>query len=265
MEYPLQVGFHHYSVNKPRFVLPIGRDDDHWLLFALTHGHFRYRIAGIEGTAVPGDVIVCPPGIDVRREALAPLTLHYAGVQPTSGEALLPTPREFGSGGPYRFAVRDTKRHYANLRRIAAVSGRRDAMSALRLCHGLSDLWLQLQEELEDRLQAASAPPDSTMQAVRREIEARAFDDGRLQDIAAGASMSRTVMTKRFKAAYGMTPQQHVNALRLSRAKQLLIHTDYTLDHIAGLCGYDSGSYLSRVFHDAEGARPSEYRRRNRL
>ncbi|QHW31116.1 helix-turn-helix transcriptional regulator [Paenibacillus rhizovicinus] len=265
MDYPLQVGFYHYSVNKSRFVLPIGRDDDHWLLFALAHGHFRYRIGGFDGTAVPGDVLVCPPGTDVRREALAPLALHYAGVRLTSEEAVFPSLHLNGNGGPYRFAIRDTSRHYANLRRIAAVSGRRDGMSALRLCHGLSDLWLQLQEELEDRLQAAAAPPDSAMQAIRREIEARAFEDGRLQDIAAAANMSRTVMTKRFKSAYGMTPQQHVNALRLSRAKQLLIHTDYTLDHIAGLCGYDSGSYLSRIFNSLDGARPSEYRRQNRI
>ncbi|MBM7566012.1 helix-turn-helix transcriptional regulator [Paenibacillus sacheonensis] len=265
MEYPLHVGFYHYSVNKPRFVLPTGRDDDHWLLFALTHGHFRYRIAGIEGTAVPGDVIVCPPGIDVGREALAPLTLHYAGVRLTSEEAALLQPRMSGSGDPFRHAIRDTARHYANLRRIAAVSDKRDGRSALRLCHGLNELWLQLQEELEDRLQKAASPPDPAIQAIRRQIEAGAFEHARLQDLAAASNMNRTVMTKRFKAAYGITPQRHINMLRLNRAKQLLTHTNYTLEHIAGLCGYDSGSYLSRVFQEMEGARPSEYRRQHRL
>jgi AraC-like DNA-binding protein len=39
------------------------------------------------------------------------------------------------------------------------------------------------------------------------------------------------------------------------------VQTEYTLDHIARLCGYENGFYFSRVFTHYSKVNPSQYRK----
>ncbi len=59
--------------------------------------------------------------------------------------------------------------------------------------------------------------------------------------------------------------KEYLTALRLERAKALLTDTDFTMEHVASLCGYDNGYYFSRIFEKTVKLRPSVYRRMYRL
>ena len=72
--------------------------------------------------------------------------------------------------------------------------------------------------------------------------------------------MSPRQFNRRFKAAFGVTPQKYVEHLRIEAAKPLLESTSKSLQRIAADCGFSSGESLRRAFVQHLGIRPSEYR-----
>lgn len=58
-----------------------------------------------------------------------------------------------------------------------------------------------------------------------------------------------------------MPPLQKLTDLRLARARELLLGTDYSLARIAALVGYDSPYSFSRVFRRLMGTSPGAFRR----
>lgn len=72
--------------------------------------------------------------------------------------------------------------------------------------------------------------------------------------------MSPRQFNRRFKAAFGMTPQKYVEHLRVEAAKPLLESTGKSLQRIAIDCGFSSGESLRRAFVRQLGIRPIEYR-----
>lgn len=57
-----------------------------------------------------------------------------------------------------------------------------------------------------------------------------------------------------------MTPLQYLLNIRLTNAKKLLETTDYSINEIALIVGYDNALYFSRLFHKHVGVSPREYR-----
>ncbi len=66
---------------------------------------------------------------------------------------------------------------------------------------------------------------------------------------------------RKFKHYTGMTPLQYLLDIRLSNAKKLLETTDYSINEIASIIGYENALYFSRLFHKHVGVSPKEYRR----
>lgn len=53
-----------------------------------------------------------------------------------------------------------------------------------------------------------------------------------------------------------------LHSIRISRAKELLEDTNYTVMDIAVMVGYSSNSTFTRAFHSIVGMTPKEYRDR---
>jgi len=66
---------------------------------------------------------------------------------------------------------------------------------------------------------------------------------------------------RKFKLCTGITPLQYLLDIRLSIAKDLLETTDYSINEIASLVGYDNALYFSRLFHKHTGLSPRDYRK----
>lgn len=63
----------------------------------------------------------------------------------------------------------------------------------------------------------------------------------------------------------GMTTNEYMTSLRLSRAKKELICTQKSIKQIAYECGFSSAYYFSRCFHQHESISPKEYRQINAM
>lgn len=103
---------------------------------------------------------------------------------------------------------------------------------------------------------------DPLMQQAAGYIHRYLREDIRMQEIAAKLGIMPSELTRRFRLAYGSSPIEYATSLRLEEIKWLLLETTDTLEAIASHCGYESGSYLSRVFRSKTGIPPSVFRRR---
>ena len=70
----------------------------------------------------------------------------------------------------------------------------------------------------------------------------------------------RSHLFRLFKRHLGISPQQYLLNLRLTRAQELLRGTDLSVTEVAFSCGFSDISHFSRSFHQAFGIPPRDCR-----
>lgn len=83
-----------------------------------------------------------------------------------------------------------------------------------------------------------------------------------LEDIAAAGQISKSSCTAIFKDYLQETPVNHLINYRLTRATELLLHTDLTVTEIAYAVGFSGSSYFTEAFRKNFDCTPTEYRRK---
>lgn len=63
-----------------------------------------------------------------------------------------------------------------------------------------------------------------------------------------------------FKDQTGFPPSLYLRYVRISKAKELLTQTNFSIMEIAAMVGYSSNSTLTRAFHSITGMTPKAYR-----
>jgi transcriptional regulator GlxA family with amidase domain len=81
-------------------------------------------------------------------------------------------------------------------------------------------------------------------------------------DIAQLAGISRRQLERLFKQYLGTLPSRYYLELRLKRARQLLLDTNYSIVQVGLMCGFSSGSHFSTAFGALFGNTPREERQR---
>ncbi|RKN85521.1 helix-turn-helix domain-containing protein [Paenibacillus ginsengarvi] len=262
-----QVNLSFYWENKERFLL---YEDVYkmWVLFAVVSGSFYYEIGDEKGSAAFGDIVLCPPDTPFRRVVNAPLTFYYfefiwADTQqlgPQRGEEMLPTGK---------ISILDTNRLAQNYTMMKKWRSWPLSVRIPQYNHFCQDLWLLYCDGLgEGNLPAEKAfdpHSDPLMQEAQRLIQQRAFATLNLKEIASALDITPVQLTKKFNAAFGVTPLRYLTSLRLNKAKTLLLETKMTIEQISECCGYQNGFYLNRVFVKYEHTTPSLYRKTHRI
>lgn len=252
-----------YWHNKKQFLM--ARDTDEcWTMIAVERGRFVYRVGDAEeGEAGFGDIVVCPPGVVFGRRTCSPLSFHF--VKFTWEIESGPEDQDRLGG---RWTVNDADRLLSTYRYLKEIgSGFRQEPAFGRMKHMLEDL-LRLMElarsQAAAEAQLEEAVPGPDMQEARRWLLAHAFGRLEMRELSNALGISPVQLTRRYRAAYRMTPTEFVTGLRLGRACRLLAETAQPLDRIAQQCGYENGFYLSRVFTAKLGMTPSAHRKLHR-
>ncbi|TDW95829.1 AraC family transcriptional regulator [Dinghuibacter silviterrae] len=81
-----------------------------------------------------------------------------------------------------------------------------------------------------------------------------------LDVLAVEASLSKYHFLRLFRQAYGVSPHQYMQQLRMEKAKVLLSRTQIPVADLAGLLGYKDGPSFSRLFFQRMGIYPTQYR-----
>lgn len=101
----------------------------------------------------------------------------------------------------------------------------------------------------------------STLGQVLSWIEANAYRDLTLANIADAAGVSARTLTRRFKDETGQSPMQWVSGVRIRHAQELLETTEHTVDRIAAQTGFPTTSNFRSQFGQVLGVTPGAYRK----
>lgn len=86
-------------------------------------------------------------------------------------------------------------------------------------------------------------------------------DDISLSDLASLCGISEEYYCRIFKELTSTTPTAYINALRITRACDMLQkNPDQKVEEIAVACGFRRHSYFNKVFKEHVGVTPTEYR-----
>ena len=72
---------------------------------------------------------------------------------------------------------------------------------------------------------------------------------------------SRAHLVRLFRALLGVAPARYITERRVSRATELLVYSDESLEQIAQACGFPNRHYFTRVFTQVIGTPPARYRK----
>lgn len=81
-----------------------------------------------------------------------------------------------------------------------------------------------------------------------------------VEDLADRMGVTKSHLIRVFSAEVGVTPGKFLQDVRLDSAMLLLRGREYTVDMIAGLCGFSGANYFCKVFRKATGESPGAYR-----
>ncbi len=101
---------------------------------------------------------------------------------------------------------------------------------------------------------------DRELAAAMRFIREHACDGINVDDVLSHTSLSRSTLDRRFIRIFGHSPSDEIMRLRIERVKQLLVETEYSLQHVANLAGFEHSEHMGALFRRKTGQTPGEFR-----
>ncbi len=135
---------------------------------------------------------------------------------------------------------------------------RTDILEKLQVKAIFYQMVYEILEQME-RQNIIAVKPDLVAQAIRY-IHERYQDPITLETMLEHLGCSSRQLLRAFKKQIRTSPIDYLIQLRMSKAKQLLCSTDFTLREIAESVGYSDSYYFSRIFKKYEGVSPTNFR-----
>lgn len=153
-----------------------------------------------------------------------------------------------------------TSRHMLQLQQVGVDTGHdsNPELNSVRNAIGLALMRLFLLETRKG--EQISDAPASLMKARRFIVENLGDETLSIATVAEHASISQQHLISAFRKHFGSTPSRYIWRLRANRARQLLVHSRFSLAEIAFKCGYKSQPHFSRTMKNLFGMTPAQLR-----
>lgn len=138
-----------------------------------------------------------------------------------------------------------------------------EELSALRDTKACLD-WFQskiIRPYIDSLTKSYNSAMKQLVEDVLARIEDNFMSELSLETIASEAGVSTSQLSRAFKQMIGSNYVNYVTALKINRAKEMLVKTDMMINEIAEAIGYQP-SYFNRTFKKLEGMTPGQYRQR---
>jgi len=260
------------SHHGPGFEMPASRHEFLEVFYVL-RGTGRFTIGGDSHDCGDGDVVVIPVGLlhRIEDDPAAPLSLYGFCVSPEVWRHEPDLLDEVPAGKlPMSGTAADQVRSGVRRLLFEQTSARLGSRTAARgLALQLLVLLARSGAARGEGRPTRAVPPDAPghRKAVERyasDLKRRFFEAENLDGVAAGLDMSRRRFTQLFREVTGSTWADHVTALRIDYARQLLGETDRSIVAIAFESGYEDVSSFYRAFKRRAGVSPNRWRRGHR-
>ena len=221
-------------------------------------------MAGQQYPLLPGDMIFIPPGVvhsavhDPARP-LCTITAHFT-FRDATGTALCPAPEVLP---PPRCATREPHVFDTYFTRLLTLAALRmpgwQAIARALLLVVLTELWRESVQPRDALTKGRDDCPTMAQALLRLEAEGRYFATSR--SLARACGFSPEYFSRLFRRQFGCTPQQHLVARRIERARHLLLESDLSVKQVAHSLGYRDVFFFTRQFAAHVGQPPASFRK----
>jgi AraC-like DNA-binding protein len=258
-----------------------------FLLVYIESGNGRFIVGGVEYDARDGDLFWIPPDTPHEMQGFSPLMklayVHFDLIYRPEfshwdfnipegmlelGElnALMhpPAPPPFDRIVG-RLQLPRARQIGELIRSICEHATRATAYAQLRMSAEIMHILTTIIEDTTTPTMTDSAVRyGSVMEQTAEFMRDHCADPLSVESLATRAGVSTCYFRRLFAQNFGMTPHAYLTELRLSRAKDLMLHTAMTLSEIALQSGFSSIHNFSRAFKKLQGISPSDFRRTGR-
>ncbi|MCC8042603.1 MAG: AraC family transcriptional regulator [Oscillospiraceae bacterium] len=99
-----------------------------------------------------------------------------------------------------------------------------------------------------------------TIDTVTKYIDRASPDKLRVENIAAQCGLSYSCFAKKFRELYGMSCKEYIEQMRIYKAEELLMFTDFDLNYISQETGFSDCSHMIKSFRKYRGCTPNSFR-----
>lgn len=240
---------------------PRGRVDFQIIYIAAGCGHFHFDIVDNETIVPAGNIVIFRPKELQKYEYYGEdktevYWIHFTG---SDVKNIL---RKYGFPDNERIFPVGTSMEYERIFKRIIIELQRcqdnyEEMLTLLLRH----LLIIFQRELTREQVLKNEYLDHEMDTAMTYFNENYNRDINIEEYATSKGMSVSWFIRSFKKFTGSTPMQFIVALRVNNAQVLLETTNYSINEISKIVGYDNQLYFSRLFHKLKGFSPREYRK----
>ena len=133
----------------------------------------------------------------------------------------------------------------------------KDPILSLTWCANI----LEIIKMYNDAKNGPQARKKEAFRAVVDHMQNHLSDTLTTQELSSVVYMQPSYFIRRFREAFGETPQNYLAKLRVHNAMTQLLTTDLPVEKIAASLGFEDASYFARVFKKHCEISPSEFRK----
>ena len=99
-----------------------------------------------------------------------------------------------------------------------------------------------------------------SIHTITEYIDAHASEPIKVEELADRCNMSYSYFAKNFKQYYGRSCKEYIEFVRVCKAEDLLLFTDFDLSYISQETGFADSSHLIKIFRKWKGITPKQFR-----
>lgn len=235
-------------------------DLDSYLYFFVRSGSGRLNYCGKNYDLRPGDMVFIdckqPYSHETDPKDLWELSwIHF------NGEVLPAIYEKYVSRGGRPVFHPESQEKYDRLHgELFSLAGSDDYIRDMKINAGLSRLLVYIMEESWNPEEADAGQKKNHLLPIKEYLDGHFAEKIALDDLAERFGISKFYLTRVFKEQYGVSINNYLLQVRITKAKNMLRFTDEKVETIGHSCGLGEANYFSRTFKQAEGITPSEYR-----
>ena len=116
----------------------------------------------------------------------------------------------------------------------------------------------------QNRLSERAMRDGERIKAMLQYVQEHYMEEVSTTQIAVSASVSVSEALRCFHNMIGTTPICYLKQIRIQKAAELLLSTDWKVAEIGAQCGFQEMSYFAKSFRDIHGCTPSRYREKKK-
>ncbi len=107
---------------------------------------------------------------------------------------------------------------------------------------------------------AVSSSDIDSIHAITAYIDAHAGEPIKVEELAEMCNMSYSYFAKNFKQYYGRSCKEYIEFIRICKAEDMLLFTDFDLNYISQETGFSDSSHLIKIFKKWKGSTPKQFK-----